>query len=68
MLNNGYSEATKWIYENPEEYEETLKELYELEDKERNKTTKKAKFKENFSVRGLKLFPHYELEEIEIPF
>lgn len=67
MLYSGYSETTKWIYENPKEYEETLKELYKLEE-ERNKTTKKAKFKENFSVRGLKLFPNYELEEIEIPF
>ena len=71
MLYNGYSETTRWINENPEEYEEVMKEFYAIEDENKKGVTKKDKqtiFKENFSITGLKLFPDCELEEIEIPF
>lgn len=71
MLYNGYSEVTRWICENPEEYEEVMKEVHMLEDEERKgiKKEKKDIFKDNFSVKNLELFTNNsESEEIEIPF
>ena len=69
MLYNGYSEVTRWINENPEEYEEVMKEVNMLED-EKRKGIKKEIFNQNFSVKGLELFitPEYNYEEIEVPF
>lgn len=65
MLYNGYSNVTRWINENPEEFEEVMKEVNSIED---NKY-RKSKFKENFSVTNLELFiDEDELSEIEIPF
>ena len=52
MLYNGYSEFSRWMYENPQEYEEIMNELYQSEEKE----SKKKIFKDNFSVKGLELF------------
>lgn len=52
MLYNGYSEFSRWMYENPQEYEEIKNELYQSEEKE----FKKKIFKDNFSVKGLELF------------
>lgn len=71
MLNNGYSEVTRWINENPEEYKQVMKEIHMLEDEERKGIkSKKEIFNQNFSVKGLEIFitPDYNCEKIEIPF
>lgn len=66
MLYNGYSEASKWMYENPDEYKKVMNELYQSEEKE----SKKKVFKNNFSVKRLEIFldRNYLDNSIEIPF
>lgn len=66
MSYNGYSELSRWMYENPQEYEEIMNELYQSEEKE----SKKKIFKDNFSVKRLELFldRNYLDNSIEIPF